>query len=70
MTEEKNNNTQANKEEDTMNATVDTTRPCTISESIIQSCKEVKTMREGKTPKYSLDDLFSNIKKWTEEEKD
>lgn len=29
-------------------------RPCTISESIMQSCKEVKSMREGKTPKRSL----------------
>ena len=53
-----------------MNATLDTTRPCSISESIIQSCQEVNMMREGKTPKYSLDDLFSNIEKWREEEEE
>ena len=44
-------------------------RPCTISESIMQSCKEVKNMREGKTPKRSLNDLFTNIEKWSKEEK-
>ncbi len=43
-------------------------RPCTISESIMQSCKEVKNMREGKTPKRSLNDLFANIEKWSKEE--
>lgn len=36
-------------------------RPCTISESIMQSCKEVKDMREGRIPKRSLNDLFANI---------
>ena len=43
-------------------------RPCTISESIMQSCKEVKNMREGKIPKSSLNDLFVNIEKWSKEE--
>lgn len=43
-------------------------RPCTISESIMQSCKEVKSMREGKIPKRSLNDLFANIEKWSKEE--
>ena len=30
-----------------MGMTMEQTRPCTISESIIQSCKEIKSMREG-----------------------
>lgn len=51
-----------------MSATVNLERPCTISESIMQSCKEVKNMREGKIPKRSLDDLFANIEKWSKEE--
>ena len=42
-------------------------RPCTISESIKQSCIEVKNMREGKTPKRSLNDLFANIEMWSKE---
>lgn len=57
------------KEEQAMNAKINQTRPCTISESIIQSCKEIKSMREGKTPKRSLEDLFTNIDKWSKEEK-
>lgn len=52
-----------------MNAKINQTRPCMISESIIQSCKEIKSMREGKTPKRSLEDLFTNIDKWSKEEK-
>lgn len=51
-----------------MNVTVDMDRPCTISESIMQSCKEVKNMREGRTPKRSLNELFANIEKWCKEE--
>ena len=56
------------KETQGMSATVNLERPCTISESIMQSCKEVKNMREGKTPKRSLNDLFANIEKWSKEE--
>lgn len=51
-----------------MDATMNSTRPCTISESIMQSCLEVKSMREGKTPKRSLSELFANIEKWSKEE--
>lgn len=51
-----------------MSITVNLERPCTISESIMQSCKEVKNMREGKAPKRSLNDLFANIEKWSKEE--
>lgn len=43
-------------------------RPCTITESIIQSCKEVKAMREGKSPKRNLNDLFANIENNFDEE--
>ncbi|MBD5521008.1 MAG: hypothetical protein HDR03_07235 [Lachnospiraceae bacterium] len=58
------------KEKHTMSATMNQARPCTISESIIQSCKEVKSMREGRTPKRSLNELFANIEKWSKEEEE
>lgn len=57
------------KEEQAMSVASNLERPCTISESIIQSCKEVKNMREGKIPKRSLNDLFANIEKWSKEER-
>ena len=56
------------KEEQTMSAIINQARPCTISESIIESCKEVKSMREGRIPKRSLSELFANIEKWSKEE--
>lgn len=56
------------KEEQVMSAVVNLERPCTISESIMQSCKEVKNMREGRIPKRSLNELFANIEKWSKEE--
>ena len=34
------------KEEQTMSVVANLDRPCTISESIMQSCKEVKSVRE------------------------
>lgn len=56
------------KEDDVMNAQImGIERPCTIRESIIQSCKEVKSMREGKTAMPSLEGLFDNIARWKEE---
>lgn len=55
------------KEVQAMSAVANLERPCTISESIMQSCKEVKNMREGKIPKRSLNDLFANIEKWSKE---
>ena len=56
------------KEDDVMNAQVmGIERPCTVRESIIQSCKEVKSMRDGKSPLPSLNSLFDNISKWREE---
>lgn len=56
------------KEADTMNVTISDQRPCTISESIIQSCKEVKKMREEQIPKKNLTKLFSDINDWAKEE--
>ncbi|MBD5494889.1 MAG: hypothetical protein HDR12_11090 [Lachnospiraceae bacterium] len=55
------------KEELVMSVAANLERPCTISESIMQSCKEVKNMREGRTSKRSLNDLFANIEKWSKE---
>lgn len=51
-----------------MSMIMEQTRPCTISESIMQSCKEIKSMREGRIPKRSLSELFENIEKWSKEE--
>ncbi len=53
-----------------MSMIMEQTRPCTISESIIQSCKEIKSMREGRTPKRSLSELFENIERWSKEEEE
>lgn len=58
------------KEEDTeMSKKIKTKRPCSVSESIIQSCKEVKGMREGVIPERSLRELFDNIEEWSREER-
>ena len=37
-------------------------RYCTIEESIIESCKEVKEMREGKKAKPSWFDFLEDLK--------
>lgn len=50
---------------DTMNATAE--RPCSISESIVQSCKEVNLMREGKQPKKTWKELREELKKMKSE---
>lgn len=65
----KNDDIMAKGEKDMKANIVSVERPCTVRESIIQSCKEVKMMREGKTPIPSLDDLFDNISKWKDEAK-
>lgn len=44
-----------------MNAAMNQKWHCTIVESVMQSCREVKSMREGRIPKRSLSDLFANI---------
>lgn len=43
-------------------------RYCTVRESLEDSLKEVKEIREGKRQGMSLDELFDNINKWCEEE--
>ena len=58
------------KEVRVMGVIMEQTRPCTISESIMQSCKEMKSMREGRMPKRSLSELFENIERWSKEEKE
>lgn len=45
-------------------------RPCTVSESIARSCREVKSMRTGQSPKRSLDDFFSRIGELTKERRE
>lgn len=40
-----------------MDATVNIERHCSIAESIINSCKEVKSMRDGKTHKRRWKDF-------------
>lgn len=68
MNKKRDKRKQRKKEEQAMNATINQARPYTVSESITQACKEVKNMREGRTPKRSLNDLFTNIEKWSKEE--
>lgn len=43
-------------------------RYCTVRESLEDSLKEVKEIREGKRKGMTLDDLFDNIDKWCNEE--
>ena len=43
-------------------------RYCSIEESIRESFKEIKLMREGKKKKNTLDDLWKNIAKWRDNE--
>lgn len=61
-------NGKTSKEDDVMDATIE--RYCPISESIIESCKEVKLMREGKLPKKSWKELREELKKIKEEDND
>lgn len=56
------------KEDDTVDTTIEKTRSCTIAESIIQSCKEIKLMREGKLPKRSWEDFAQKIREEIEED--
>lgn len=43
-------------------------RYCTVRESLEDSLKEVKEIREGKRQGMTIDDLFDNIDKWCAEE--
>lgn len=68
MSKKMDENETKDKGEQAMSVAANAERPCTISESIIQACKEVKGMREGQAPKRSLNELFANIEKWNKEE--
>ena len=57
------NKPQMKKENEHMQS-VTTPRPCTIVDSITQSCQEIRKMRDGKIPEKSLDQLFSDIEQW------
>lgn len=60
----------AKKEDDDM-STLAPERYCTLEESLIQSCKEVKLMRDGILPKKSWMDLLTEIQRMkTEVEND
>lgn len=45
-----------------MNAMIESARPCAILESLEQSCKEVKAMRENKAPKRSWKEFTGKVK--------
>jgi len=51
------------KEVDNMSTATLDERYCTVQESIIESFKEVKLMREGKLPKRSWKDFMNEHKK-------
>lgn len=42
-------------------------RPCTVKESIEESLKEVKLMREGKLPKKTWDEHLEEYARWGKE---
>ncbi|MBQ8569871.1 MAG: hypothetical protein IJ446_11700 [Oscillospiraceae bacterium] len=44
-----------------------TNRYCSVEQSIISSCKQVKAMRNGDAPKRSWKDCKNEIKKMKEE---
>ena len=46
---------------------MDAVRSCTVSESIKESQKEVKLMREGRIEKRSINDFWADFDKWDKE---
>ena len=56
------------KEDSQLKAAEPPARYCTVRESIEDSLKEVKEIRDGKKSALTLDDLFNNIDKWRKEE--
>jgi hypothetical protein len=52
---DKQNEKASNMEDDDMNISIE--RHCSIKESIIESCKEIKLMQDQKLPKRSWDDF-------------
>jgi hypothetical protein len=43
-------------------------RYCTVEESLIESCKQMKLMREGKIPKKTWKECREEWKKWADED--
>lgn len=43
-------------------------RYCSVEESIKESFKEIKLMREGKMKKNTLDDLWTQIEEWKKQD--
>lgn len=68
MDKNRSDNANREKENQPMKCTNVSQRPCSIADSIAGSCMEVKKMRTGKLPENSLDQLFSNIEQWCNEE--
>ena len=55
------------RKDDRMKVAEPVARYCTVRESLEDSLKEVKEIREGKQSALSLDDLFDSIDKWHRE---
>jgi hypothetical protein len=53
-----------------MIATENVQRYCSVRESLIESCKQVKLMREGKMEKPTLQGLRNNIERYIREAKE
>lgn len=68
MKPNKNNDIINTKEVDSMSTVTLEERYCTVQESIIESFKEVKLMREGKLPKKSWKDFMNEHKKREDDE--
>jgi hypothetical protein len=64
---DKQNEKASNMEDDDMNISIE--RHCSIKESIIESCKEIKLMQDQKLPKRSWDDFAKKIRDEIKEEK-
>ena len=68
MKSNKNDDMNITKEVDDMSAATLDERYCTVQESIVESFKEVKLMREGKLPKMSWKDFMNEHKRREENE--
>ncbi len=43
---------------------------CSVEQALINAMEEVKLMRAGKKAKPALEDLFKDIRKWVDEDKE
>ena len=48
---------------------MDEERYCSVEESIIEACKEVREMRAGRLPERTLDDFMVELKQFIEDVK-